>query len=69
LVLNGLLTGRCGIPGRWSHSPPDIYRDAPRPGEHSVEILREAGMEEAEINSLIKSGACFSADTAVQPAK
>ncbi|HLL28071.1 MAG TPA: CoA transferase [Xanthobacteraceae bacterium] len=58
-----------GIPGRWSHSQPDIYRDAPRLGEHSVEILREAGMEEAEINSLIKSGACFSADTAVQPAK
>jgi crotonobetainyl-CoA:carnitine CoA-transferase CaiB-like acyl-CoA transferase len=58
-----------GIPSRWSRSQPDIRRDAPRLGQHSMEILRETGIPEDEIKSLIASGACFSADTAVQPAK
>jgi crotonobetainyl-CoA:carnitine CoA-transferase CaiB-like acyl-CoA transferase len=54
-----------GVPSRWSGSQPGIHRDAPRLGQHSVEILRETGIPEAEIESLIASGACF----AVQPAK
>jgi crotonobetainyl-CoA:carnitine CoA-transferase CaiB-like acyl-CoA transferase len=58
-----------GVPSRWSRSQPDIRRDAPRLGQHSMEILRETGIPEDEIKSLIASGACFSADTAVQPAK
>jgi crotonobetainyl-CoA:carnitine CoA-transferase CaiB-like acyl-CoA transferase len=58
-----------GVPGSWSRSQPDIHRDAPRLGQHSIEILRETGIPEAEIKSLVESGACFSADTAVQPAK
>ncbi len=57
-----------GVPSRWSRSQPDIHRDAPRLGQHSIEILRETGIPEAEIKSLIASGACFNADTAVQPA-
>jgi len=58
-----------GVPSRWSGSQPDIRRDAPRLGQHSIEILRETGIPEGEIKSLIASGACFSADAAVQPAK
>jgi crotonobetainyl-CoA:carnitine CoA-transferase CaiB-like acyl-CoA transferase len=57
-----------GVPSRWSRSQPGIHRDAPRLGQHSIEILRETGIPEAEIKSLIASGACFNADTAVQPA-
>jgi crotonobetainyl-CoA:carnitine CoA-transferase CaiB-like acyl-CoA transferase len=56
-----------GVPSRWSRSQPDIDRDAPRLGQHSIEILREAGIPEGEIRSLIASGACLSADSAVQP--
>ncbi len=56
-----------GIPGRWSRSQPDIHRDAPRLGEHSVEILREAGVSEAKIKSLLDAGACFDAGSAAQP--
>jgi crotonobetainyl-CoA:carnitine CoA-transferase CaiB-like acyl-CoA transferase len=58
-----------GIPSRWSRSQPDIQRDAPRLGEHSAEILREAGVPEGEIKSLLDTGACFNADSAVQPVK
>ena len=42
-------------PGRWSGSPPGLRRPAPRLGEHSVEILKEAGYEDGEIEALIAS--------------
>jgi len=42
-------------PGRWSGSPPGPRRPAPRLGEHSVEILKEAGYEDGEIEALIAS--------------
>ena len=35
--------------GSWSESPPDVRRLAPRLGEHSADILREAGLSEPEI--------------------
>jgi crotonobetainyl-CoA:carnitine CoA-transferase CaiB-like acyl-CoA transferase len=43
-------------PGTWSQSPPGALRPAPRLGEHSIEILREAGYAGAEIAALIASG-------------
>jgi crotonobetainyl-CoA:carnitine CoA-transferase CaiB-like acyl-CoA transferase len=46
-----------GIPSRWSHSQPKVERGPPRLGEHSVEVLREAGYSAAEIEKLIAEGA------------
>lgn len=44
------------IPGSWSESSPAITRHAPELGEHSVEILREAGFDEAAIAALLADG-------------
>jgi len=46
-----------GIPSRWSRSQPSIQRGPPRLGEHSVEVLREAGYSSADIAQLIAEGA------------
>jgi crotonobetainyl-CoA:carnitine CoA-transferase CaiB-like acyl-CoA transferase len=43
-------------PSRWSASPPSYRRHAPLLGEHSAEILGEAGYSEAEIESLVAEG-------------
>jgi crotonobetainyl-CoA:carnitine CoA-transferase CaiB-like acyl-CoA transferase len=34
----------------------------PRLGEHSVEILREAGLTQAEIDAMLAAGTTLSAD-------
>jgi crotonobetainyl-CoA:carnitine CoA-transferase CaiB-like acyl-CoA transferase len=44
------------VPSRWSESPPGRQRPAPKLGEHSVEILREAGYSDAEIEAMRRSG-------------
>lgn len=49
------------MPGAWSRTPPGALRPAPRLGEHSAEILREAGYADAEIEAMIASGVTRSA--------
>jgi crotonobetainyl-CoA:carnitine CoA-transferase CaiB-like acyl-CoA transferase len=43
-------------PTEWSESQPAAQRPAPRLGEHSAEVLREAGYSDAEITDLAKKG-------------
>jgi crotonobetainyl-CoA:carnitine CoA-transferase CaiB-like acyl-CoA transferase len=43
--------------GEWSETPLSIRRLAPRLGEHSREVLREAGLNDADIDAMIASGA------------
>ncbi len=45
-----------GIPGRWSETQPAITAHPPLLGEHSVEVLREAGLSDAQIDALIADG-------------
>lgn len=51
-----------GIPATFSESPGTIRRHAPRLGEQTVEVLREAGLDEAEIDRLLTAGAAVQAD-------
>ena len=46
-------------PTHWSASEPVAPRPAPRLGEHSAEVLREAGYSDAEIAELVRLGATF----------
>src|SRR6266849_734483 len=46
-----------GIPVTYGKTPGAIRRLPPRLGEHSLEILREAGLSAAEITALVASGA------------
>ncbi|HEX9822109.1 MAG TPA: CoA transferase, partial [Methylomirabilota bacterium] len=46
-----------GIPATYSRTPASIRRLPPRLGEHSGEILREAGLDAAEIETMLASGA------------
>jgi crotonobetainyl-CoA:carnitine CoA-transferase CaiB-like acyl-CoA transferase len=49
------------VPSEWSESPPEYRRHAPCHGEHTREVLREAGVPEAEIERMITSGAARAA--------
>jgi crotonobetainyl-CoA:carnitine CoA-transferase CaiB-like acyl-CoA transferase len=48
-------------PARFSESPAGINRMAPRLGEHTREVLREAGYAEAEVEALIAAKAVVAA--------
>jgi len=46
-----------GVPSEWSESVPEYRRHAPRLGEHTREVLREAGLSDARIEELLSTGA------------
>ena len=50
------------FPMTFSETPADVRRPPPRLGEHSVEVLREAGYESAEIEAMLASGAASQAE-------
>jgi crotonobetainyl-CoA:carnitine CoA-transferase CaiB-like acyl-CoA transferase len=45
------------VPSEWSESAPQYRRHAPRLGEHTREVLSEAGLSDGEIEAMIESGA------------
>jgi crotonobetainyl-CoA:carnitine CoA-transferase CaiB-like acyl-CoA transferase len=49
------------VPTRWSKSVPEPDRQAPRLGEHSAELLREAGFSDAEIAEMMAKKVSLSA--------
>ena len=51
-------------PSEWSATPPQYRHPAPRLGEHTREILREAGYDDAAIEKTIAAGAARQADAA-----
>jgi crotonobetainyl-CoA:carnitine CoA-transferase CaiB-like acyl-CoA transferase len=52
------------FPVNFGSTPADVRRPAPRLGEHSVEVLREAGLDPAQIDALCASGATMTAEQA-----
>jgi crotonobetainyl-CoA:carnitine CoA-transferase CaiB-like acyl-CoA transferase len=44
------------VPTRWSRSRPVPVRQAPCLGEHSMEVLREAGYSDGDIRRLVEDG-------------
>src|SRR5688572_32852357 len=45
------------VPSEWSDTKPEYRRHAPRLGEHTREVLGEAGLSPDRITSLLESGA------------
>ena len=50
------------FPVSFSETPADVRRLPPRLGEHSVELLKEAGLSQAEIDAMLESGATLRAE-------
>ena len=57
------------LPVRFSDSGASTTRLQPRLGEHSIEVLREAGLSEDEIKALIASGATIDGKPQAQAAE
>jgi len=49
------------VPSEWSESTPGYRRHAPRLGEHTREVLAEAGFGDAAIDALLASGSARAA--------
>ena len=50
------------VPSEWSESQPEYRRHAPRLGEHTREVLQEAGIPTEQIDRLLAGGAARTAD-------
>ena len=55
-----------GIPIKLSRTPGEVERPAPALGEHTEEVLREAGFGDEEIDSLLSSAAAAGPNEAAQ---
>ena len=44
------------VPTHWSATPPQVRRQAPTIGQHSIEVFREAGLSEEAIAGLLADG-------------
>ena len=44
------------VPTKWSESVPQVTRQAPRLGQHSMEVLEEIGYSTGEIADLVSAG-------------
>jgi crotonobetainyl-CoA:carnitine CoA-transferase CaiB-like acyl-CoA transferase len=51
-----------GFPIRFSKTPSQVYRGAPLAGEHTRDVLREAGISDERVDALVKNGAIFAPD-------
>ena len=54
------------IPVQYSRTKPEMTRLQPKFGQHSVELLREAGLTEDEIQALLDSKATRDGQVAVK---
>jgi crotonobetainyl-CoA:carnitine CoA-transferase CaiB-like acyl-CoA transferase len=45
------------VPSEWTESNPELRRHAPQLGEHTREVLREAGLSDERIETLLREGA------------
>jgi len=43
-------------PSRWSRTPPEVRLPPPNLGEHSAELLAQAGYSEADVDALVAAG-------------
>ena len=50
------------VPSEWSETTPEYRLHAPRHGQHTRELLAEAGLDERAIESMLASGAAKAAD-------
>src|SRR5512146_1666298 len=50
------------VPSEWSETVPEYRLHAPRHGQHTRELLAEAGLDESAIEALLASGAAKAAD-------
>ena len=58
-----------GLPVKLSRTPGDGTRPAPALGEHTAEVLGEAGFSKDEVTSLIESGAAAGTNAQAAPAR
>ena len=55
-----------GFPIKLSRTPADVHRPAPALGEHTTQVLTEAGYSEQDVRDLEGSGAAKGPDAATR---